>query len=53
MLPDGDFTGSDMGEIVDQSTSRLTTTDRKAMVEYLRSIPPVENRIEAKKKKKK
>ena len=53
MLPDGDFTGSDMGEIVDQSTSRLTTTDRKAMVEYLRSIPPVENRIEVKKKKKK
>ena len=53
MLPDGDFAGSDMGEVIDQSTSRLTRADRRAMGEYLRSIPPVENRIEAKKKKKK
>lgn len=51
MLPDGDFAGSDMGEVIDQSTSRLTVADRKAMVEYLESIAPVENRIEARKKK--
>ena len=58
MLPDGDFAGSDMGDVIDQSTSRLSTADRKAMVAYLRSLPAVENRIEskngrAKKKKKK
>ena len=53
MLPDGDFVGSDMGEVIDQSTSRLTQVDLKAMVEYLRSIQPVENRIEIKKNKKK
>jgi mono/diheme cytochrome c family protein len=53
MLPDGDFAGSEMGEVIDNSTSRLTRADRRAMGDYLRSIPPVENRIEAKKKKKK
>ena len=53
MLPDGDFAGSDMGEVIDQSTSRLTRLDRKAIVEYLGSLPPVENLIETKKKKKK
>lgn len=51
MLPDGDFAGSEMGEVIDQSTSRLTAADRKAIAEYLAAIPPVENRIEAKKKK--
>jgi hypothetical protein len=53
MLPDGDFAGSDMGEVIDNSTSRLTKADRKAMVDYIRSMAPVEIRIEAKKKKKK
>ena len=53
MLPDGDFAGSEMGEVIDQSTSRLTKADRKAIVDYIRSIAPVENRLEAKKKKKK
>ncbi|NQV82697.1 MAG: c-type cytochrome [Rhodospirillales bacterium] len=51
MLPDGDFAGSEMGEVIDQSTSRLSTADRKAIVEYLRTIHPVVNRIAAKKKK--
>jgi len=53
MLPDGDFASSDMGEVIDQSTGRLSTPDLKAMVEYLRSMAPVENLIETKKKKKK
>ena len=53
MLPDGDFAGSDMGEVIDNSTSRLTKADRKAMVDYIRSMAPVEIRIEAKNKKKK
>jgi len=52
MLPDGDFVGSDMGEVVDQATSRLNDTDIKAMIAYLRALRPVENRVEPKKKKK-
>ncbi|MBT3306198.1 MAG: c-type cytochrome [Alphaproteobacteria bacterium] len=51
MLPDGDFAGSEMGEVIDQSTGRLTTADRRAIVAYIRSIAPVENHIAAKKKK--
>ena len=45
MLPDGDFVGSSMGEVVDETTSQLTDDDRAAMVEYLLSLPAVENDI--------
>ncbi len=51
MLPDGDFVGSEMGEVIDQATSRMKDTDIKAMIQYLRSLPPVQNKIESKKKK--
>ena len=37
-LPDGDYAGSLMAEVIDNSTSRLTPQDREAMVAYLRSI---------------
>jgi len=40
-LPDGDYTGSLMTEVIDNSTSRLTAADRQAMVVYLRSIEPI------------
>jgi len=40
-LPDGDYTGSLMTEVIDNSTSRLTDADRAAMVAYLRSIKPL------------
>jgi mono/diheme cytochrome c family protein len=40
MLPDGDFVGGPMGELIEHGTSRLTEADRAAMVEYLRSVPP-------------
>ena len=43
MLPDGDFVGSGMGEVVSFSTSKLTPVDREAIVEYLLSLPPIEN----------
>jgi mono/diheme cytochrome c family protein len=43
MLPDGDYVGSGMGEVVDFSTSKLTPEDRDAIVEYLLSLPPIEN----------
>ena len=38
-LPDGDYVGSLMSEVVDNVTSKLTAADRKAVVTYLRSIP--------------
>jgi mono/diheme cytochrome c family protein len=37
-LPDGDYTGGLMSEVVDNTTSRLTPADRAAMVAYLQSI---------------
>ena len=43
-LPDGDYTGSAMSEVIDNTTSRLTGQDRAAMVEYLRSVNPVPSR---------
>ncbi len=45
MYPDGDFVGSTMGEVVDETTSQLTAEDRAAMTEYLLSLPPIENDI--------
>jgi mono/diheme cytochrome c family protein len=38
-LPNGDYTGSLMTDVVDHVTSRLTSDDRRAMTAYLRSIP--------------
>lgn len=43
MLPDYDVVGSGMGEVVANSTSRLTPEDRAAIIAYLRSLPPIAN----------
>lgn len=40
-LPDGDYTGSVMSEVIDNTTSRLTNEDQRAIVDYLRAIPPL------------
>jgi mono/diheme cytochrome c family protein len=40
MLPDGDFAGSGMGQVIDENTSQLTPEDRRAIVSYLRALPP-------------
>ena len=50
MLPDGDFVGDVMGDVVDETTGRLKVADLKAIILYLRSLPPVFHRIERKKK---
>lgn len=42
MLPDGDFAGSSMGEVIDDNTSNLTREDRLAIAAYLKSVPPRE-----------
>ncbi|KAA3624605.1 MAG: hypothetical protein DWQ08_10235 [Proteobacteria bacterium] len=41
MYPDGDFVGGSMVEVVDMNTARLDASDRRAMVRYLRSVPPL------------
>ncbi len=39
MLPDGDFTGGSMGEVIGDNTSHLTRKDRLAIGTYLKSLP--------------
>lgn len=43
MLPDGDFVGSLMTPVINEGTSKLTDADLKAVVAYLRSLPPIHN----------
>lgn len=38
MLPDGDFTGGSMAEVIDDNTSHLTREDRLAIATYLKSL---------------
>lgn len=40
MLPDGDFAGSLMGEVIENCTSHLTDGDRHAIAIYLKSLSP-------------
>ena len=39
MLPDGDFSGSSMGAVINDNTSKLTREDRLAIASYLQSLP--------------
>jgi len=48
-LPDFDFVGSGMGEVVD-GTAKLTDADRNAIAVYVRSLPPIVTPKPAKKK---
>ena len=41
LTPDGDVVGETMGEVIRNTTSRLTPQDLAAMVDYLRTVPPV------------
>jgi mono/diheme cytochrome c family protein len=45
MLPDGDFTGSSMVDVIEDNTSKLTREDRLAIAAYLKSVPPVEDAV--------
>jgi mono/diheme cytochrome c family protein len=49
MTPDSDFVGGAMTEVVTHGTSKLSDEDLKAMAVYLKSIPPIANKIEKKK----
>ena len=41
MSPDGDFAGSVMNEVVNQSTSKFTDADRRAIAVFLKALPAV------------
>ncbi|MBM4197263.1 MAG: c-type cytochrome [Gammaproteobacteria bacterium] len=41
MLPDGDFAGAGMGEVIDENTGKLTAADREAIAAYLLALPAV------------
>jgi mono/diheme cytochrome c family protein len=42
LKPDGDVAGGAMGEVVRNSTSKLTAADRAAIIAYLKTVPPKE-----------
>jgi mono/diheme cytochrome c family protein len=50
-LPDGDSAGGSMVAVI-KNTSQLPDTDRAAMADYLKSLPPVEGPTRPKKAKK-
>ncbi len=39
-LPDGDFAGSLMAEVIADGTDKLSESDRRAIAVYIKSIPP-------------
>ncbi|MDA0653438.1 MAG: cytochrome c [Proteobacteria bacterium] len=39
--PDGDYAGSLMFDVIDKGTERLSDSDRKAIVTYLKDLPPL------------
>ncbi len=39
MLPNGDFAGAGMGQVIDDNTSRLSAGDRHAIAVYLKALP--------------
>lgn len=43
LLPDGDFIGGAMTDVVDESTGKLTADDLIAIATYLKSLPPLSN----------
>ncbi|HEY7609918.1 MAG TPA: c-type cytochrome [Alphaproteobacteria bacterium] len=49
LLPDGDFVGGAMTDVVNHGTSHLTDEDLKAIAVYLKSVKPIKNKVEKKK----
>ena len=45
MTPDGDFAGGGMADVIEEGTRHLTPEDRRALVVYLRALPPIQHRI--------
>lgn len=49
MTPESDFVGGAMTDVVNHGTSHLSDADLKAMAVYLKSVPPIRNKVEKKK----
>jgi mono/diheme cytochrome c family protein len=45
MTPDGDFVGGSMGEVVRNTSGKLGNSDVRAIVAYLKALPPVNNQV--------
>jgi len=45
MDPDGDFAGGAMGEVIENTTGKLTPEDRRAIALFLKSLPAVERKV--------
>ncbi len=41
LMPDGDFDGAEMADVIENSTSKMTAADRRAIAIYLKSLPPI------------
>lgn len=52
-LPNGDYTGGLMAEVVDNSLKYLTKEDADALAAYLLEVPAIANVVKSKEKKKK
>jgi mono/diheme cytochrome c family protein len=46
-LPDGDFVGDTMAEVVETTTEKLSPNDIAAIVLYLKSLPPIYHKFAA------
>ncbi|MBT4464576.1 MAG: cytochrome c [Rhodospirillaceae bacterium] len=51
MLPDSDFVGGSMGEVVTNTTGRWSKSDRRAVVIYLQSLPAIDHKVKKDKPK--
>ena len=49
-LPDGDFVGDTMAEVVENSTEKLAPGDIAAIITYLKSLPPIFHELNEEKK---
>jgi mono/diheme cytochrome c family protein len=47
LKPDGDDTQGLMYEVIEHGYRHMTADDRRALAVYLRSVPPVRNRVQA------
>jgi mono/diheme cytochrome c family protein len=45
LTPGGDSLGASMGEVVNESTGKLSADDRMAIAVYLQSLPPIHHRV--------
>lgn len=45
MTPDGDFVGGSMGEVIRNTTGKLTDEDIRAVVVYLKALPQINNTV--------